>query len=56
MLPLYNPFAALIHGNAGNAVDNVFIGGEALVKDGQLTRLSLGELAQRVQTWHSARR
>ncbi len=56
MLPLYNPFAALIHGNAGNAVDNVFIGGEALVKDGQLTKLSLRELAQRVQTWHSARR
>ena len=48
MLPLYNPFAALIHGNAGNAVDNVYIGGQALVQEGQLTKLSLTELAQQV--------
>ena len=54
MLPIYNPFAALIHGNAGNAVDNVFVSGDALVRNGELTRISQSELAQRVQSWHSA--
>lgn len=54
MLPLYNPFAALVHGNAGNAVDNVFVNGQALVRNGVLTRMDQAELAQRVQSWHSA--
>ncbi len=53
ILPVYNPFAALVHGNAGTAVDNVFVNGEALVEDGGLTRMHLGELADRVQAWQS---
>ncbi len=55
LLPIYNPFAALVHGNAGQAVDNVFVNGEQLVKDGQFTRIVEPELAQRVKSWHSAR-
>jgi len=54
LLPVYNPFAALVHGNAGNAVDNVFINGKQLVADGQLTGMSQAELVQRVRSWHSA--
>jgi 5-methylthioadenosine/S-adenosylhomocysteine deaminase len=52
MLPMYNPYACLIHGNAGNAVDNVFVDGRALVRDSALTLISQAELAQRVQSWH----
>jgi 5-methylthioadenosine/S-adenosylhomocysteine deaminase len=52
MLPIYNPYAALIHGNAGNAVDNVFVDGKGLVRDGALSQISQSELAQRVQAWH----
>ncbi len=53
LMPVYNPFAALIHGNAGNAVDHVFVDGHPLVAVGELTRISQTELAQRVQAWHS---
>jgi 5-methylthioadenosine/S-adenosylhomocysteine deaminase len=54
LLPVYNPFAALVHGNAGNAVDNVFINGKQMVANGQLTCMSQSDLAQRVRSWHSA--
>jgi len=54
LMPLYNPFATVVHGNAGQAVDNVFVNGRQLLRDGELTGLSLSELAQRVYTWHSA--
>jgi 5-methylthioadenosine/S-adenosylhomocysteine deaminase len=56
MLPMYNPFAALIHGDAGNAISHTYVAGKALVKDGQLTQNSLTNLAQQVQTWHSTHR
>jgi len=52
MLPTYNPFATLIHGSAGGAVDNVFVNGKALVRNRELTQISQTELAQRVQSWH----
>lgn len=55
IMPVYNPFAALIHGNAGNAVDNVWVNGQQLVADGQFTRVDEQQLAQRVLSWHSAR-
>ncbi|MCR9258935.1 MAG: amidohydrolase family protein [Pseudomonadaceae bacterium] len=56
MLPMYNPFAALIHGDAGNAVSHTYVAGRALVADGQLTPDSITNLAQRVQSWHAVRR
>lgn len=56
MLPMYNPFAALIHGDAGNAVSHSFVAGKALVENSQLTQISTTDLAHQVQTWHSTRR
>ncbi|XOV82932.1 MAG: amidohydrolase family protein [bacterium] len=56
MLPMYNPFAALIHGDAGNAVSYTFVAGQALVRNGHLTRNSITDLARQVQTWHATRR
>jgi 5-methylthioadenosine/S-adenosylhomocysteine deaminase len=54
LMPMYNPFATVVHGNAGQAVDNVFVNGKQLFKDGEFTQISLPELAQRVHSWHSA--
>jgi len=55
MVPLYDPFAALIHSNAGHAVDNVWVQGHRCVDTGQITHSNNGDLAARVQAWHSAR-
>ena len=54
LLPLHDPFAAVVHANAAKAVDNVFVNGEQLIKNRQFTRLSPPELAHRVKSWHSA--
>ena len=54
IMPMYNPFAAIVHGNAGNAVEHVLVNGQTLVDDGQFTRINFAELAQRVESWHSA--
>jgi 5-methylthioadenosine/S-adenosylhomocysteine deaminase len=51
MLPLYDPYAALVHGGAGHAVDHVFVNGEHLLDCGELVRLSETELVDRVQHW-----
>ncbi len=53
LMPLYNPFATVVHGDAGQAVDNVFVNGQALLREGELTQLSLSDLTQRVQNWHA---
>jgi len=52
MQPLYDPFAALVHGNCGNAVDTVCVAGETLLQQGQLTRIDATDLAARVSQWH----
>ena len=54
MIPLYNASGALVHGNAGNAVTDVFIGGRAMVRDGRLLCLNAEELQARVQHWHQS--
>lgn len=54
LMPTYNPFATVVHGNVGQAVDNVFVNGERLLSDGEFTRFSVRELAQKVNSWHSA--
>jgi 5-methylthioadenosine/S-adenosylhomocysteine deaminase len=56
MLPMYNPFAALIHGDAGSAVSHSFVAGKALLEERQLAQISTTDLAQQVQTWHSTHR
>ena len=52
MLPSYDPFAALLHGDAGNQVTHTYVAGQALYQDRQFTRLDLSELAAKVQEWH----
>ena len=53
LLPLYDPFAALIHGNCGDAVSDVFVNGEALVENYQPTRFDKANLIDRAQLWYN---
>ncbi len=52
MLPLYDPFATVVHGNCGDAVDHVYVAGEPLLHDKTFTRIDAAELAGRVNHWH----
>ncbi len=54
MMPLYNPFGALVHGNAGNAVDHVFIAGKPMVQNGRLSCMDQDDLTARIQAWHAS--
>ena len=54
MLPSYDPFAALLHGDAGNQVTHAFVSGQALYKNREFTRLDLSELTAKVREWQSA--
>ena len=54
MLPSYDPFAALLHGDAGNQVTHAFVSGQALYKDREFTRMDLSELTAKVREWQSA--
>ena len=49
--PLHDPFAALIHSHAGNAVSDVFIQGERVVADGRHTHLDVDELLAETNAW-----
>ncbi len=51
LLPLHDPFAALVHGGAGHAVDTVCIDGRLCVQDAVFTHLDGTELIAAVQTW-----
>lgn len=51
LAPVHDPFAALIHGNAGGAVSRVWVAGELLVEDGRPTRIDQQELLRRAQVW-----
>lgn len=52
MQPLHDPFAALVHGVAGQQVDNVFVRGEAVMRDRALCQQDADDLRARVQHWH----
>jgi 5-methylthioadenosine/S-adenosylhomocysteine deaminase len=54
IMPMYNPFAALVHGHTGHAVDHVIVNGQTLVKNSQFTRMNVTDLVQRVHAWHTA--
>jgi len=54
MQPLYDPFAALVHGGAAKAVRNVYANGKALLRDGELQTLPREALLDRVRSWHQA--
>jgi 5-methylthioadenosine/S-adenosylhomocysteine deaminase len=53
-LPLHDPFAALAHGNAGRAVQDVYVSGQALVRNGALTTIDTADLARRVRAWQAS--
>ena len=54
MQPLYDPFAALVHGGATKAVTNVYVNGQALLLDKELQTLPRDTLIDRVRSWHEA--
>ena len=54
MLPNYDPFGALLHGDAGNNVTHAYVAGQSLYKDREFTRLDLPELTAKVREWQSA--
>lgn len=47
--PLHNPVANLAYGVTGYSVDTVFIGGEIVLRDGQLVGLDEGELLEQAE-------
>ena len=49
--PVIDPYATLIHGNCGHAVNHVFVNGKQLVDNGMLTQMDMGGLLSRVQAW-----
>lgn len=50
--PVYDPFATLLHSDAGSHVDHVYIRGHRTVADGKLTEINEADLLQRVAEWH----
>ena len=51
MQPLHNAFAALIHGNCGSHVDQVWIAGQRQMADGKLLNIETADLLERVHAW-----
>ncbi len=51
MQPLHDPFAALVHGLAGNRVDNVYVAGQSLLKDGAFQLQDIDSLREPVAAW-----
>jgi cytosine/adenosine deaminase-related metal-dependent hydrolase len=48
-LPLYNPVSNLVYSATGSSVKDVFIAGEQVLKDGELTRVNHHDLLKRVK-------
>jgi 5-methylthioadenosine/S-adenosylhomocysteine deaminase len=53
LVPVHDPFAAVIHGHGGASVAHVYINGKAKVSEGALCVFDEGELSRRVYSWHS---
>ena len=47
--PLHNPVANLVYGSTGHSVDTVLIGGEIVVRHGELTSLDSRALRAEVE-------
>ena len=45
--PLHNPLTNLVYNATGHSVDTVMVGGDILVRGGELTKLDAGELRAR---------
>jgi len=48
-LPLYNPVSNLVYSATGSSVKDVYIAGEQVLKNGELTRVNHQDLLKRVQ-------
>lgn len=51
MQPSWDPYAALLHGNAGNNVDHVFVRGRHCLAAGSLTTVNEAELLNKLKIW-----
>ena len=49
--PLYDPIAQVLHTSSGNSVSHVWVNGECLLDDGELTRMNEQELKQTAASW-----
>ena len=52
--PLYDPFAAMVHGGAGRAVSNAWINGRQVLRDGVHTTIDREALLGHVREWRIA--
>ncbi len=51
LMPHYDPFAALVHGNAGRNVSHSYVRGEALLADRSHTSIDISALTEKVRQW-----
>ena len=49
--PLYDPIAQVLHTSSGNSVSHVWVNGECLLDDGELTRMDEQEIKQTAAGW-----
>ena len=49
--PMHNPLSQLIYAASGHQVSHTWIAGQCLYKDGKHTKLDIGNLATRVESW-----
>ncbi len=53
LVPCYHPASHLVYAAGRRDVSHVWIGGEPLVRNGELVRLHVDQLRSRVQGWHT---
>lgn len=53
LLPNYDPFAALVHGDAGNQVTHAYVAGRPIYADKQFTTLDVSALTMKVREWQA---
>ncbi len=51
--PLYDPFAALVHGTPAHAVSDVFVNGAQLLRNRELVTIEEAALIEKTQAWHA---
>lgn len=52
MMPHYDPFSALVHGEAGRYVSHAYVAGQAVYTAGKFAHLDASELRAKVRQWH----
>ncbi len=51
--PVHNPYSQIINTAAGSAVNHVWVGGQELVRNRQLTRKDIHEIIERAKHWQN---